>query len=116
VRGWYVLRMTLTRARELRQRSTDAEKKLWRLLRNRQIDNVKFRRQVSLGPYIVDFLAAQHRLVVELDGGQHASDPADIVRTRWLERRGYRVVRFWNNDVLANPEGVVALISRAIVR
>jgi very-short-patch-repair endonuclease len=69
---------------------------------------------VPLGPYVVDFLAVQPRLVVELDGGQHASDPADAVRTRWLERQGYRVVRFWNNDVLSNPEGVVALISRAI--
>ena len=108
--------MTTIRARDLRQRSTGAEKKLWRLLRNRQIDNVKFRRQVPLGPYVVDFLAVGPRLVIELDGGQHATDPADAVRTKWLEREGYRIVRFWNNDVLSNPESVIALIFRAISR
>jgi len=75
-------------------------------------------RQVSptsaIGPYIVDLLAMQHRLVVGVDGGQDATDPSDAVRARWLARQGYRVIRFWNNDVLSNPECVVALISMAI--
>ena len=105
----------LERARELRQRSTDSERRLWHWLRNRQIDGVKFRRQVPLGAYVVDFLAADHRLVVEIDGGQHASQQDyDRRRTAWLEAQGYRVIRFWSNEVLANTEGVIAAIGAAL--
>jgi len=105
----------LERARELRQRSTDSERRLWHWLRNRQIDGVKFRRQVPLGAYVVDFLAADHRLVIEIDGGQHASQQDyDRRRTAWLEAQGYRVIRFWSNEVLANTEGVIAAIGAAL--
>ena len=99
------------RARELRQQSTDAEKKLLQHLRNRQLEGIKFRRQAPIGPYIADFAAVEALLIVELDGGQHAMRiNSDEKRTAWLKGHGYRVVRFWNNDVLANPEGVVAVI------
>ena len=102
-------------ARELRRRSTDAERKLWQLLRDRQIDGVKFRRQRSVGRYIVDFISFEARLIVEVDGGQHASTTIlDKERSEWLESKGYRVVRFWNNDVLGNPEGVIDAIRRAL--
>jgi len=107
--------MSLDRARELRQRSTDSERRLWHWLRNRQIDGVKFRREVTIGPYVVDFLAATPRLVVEIDGGQHALQQTyDRVRTAWLEGQGYRVIRFWSNEVLANTEGVIEAISRVL--
>jgi very-short-patch-repair endonuclease len=107
--------MSLKRARELRQRSTDSERRLWHWLRNRQIDGIKFRRQVAIGPYVVDFLAASPRLVIEIDGGQHALQQAyDRERTAWLEDQGYRVVRFWSNEVLANTEGVIEAIGHAL--
>jgi very-short-patch-repair endonuclease len=99
------------RARDLRHRSTDAERKLWRLLRNRQIDGVKFRRQHKMGRYIVDFISFEARLILEVDGGQHApSSATDKARSDWLETKGYRVIRFWNNDVLTNADGGVAVI------
>ena len=108
-------RVSLERARELRQRSTDSERRLWYWLRNRQIDGVKFQRHVPLGKYVVDFLAADHRLIVEIDGGQHASQQAyDRRRTSWLEAQGYRVIRFWSNEVLANTEGVILAIGTAL--
>jgi very-short-patch-repair endonuclease len=102
--------MQTDRARELRRNSTDAERALWRVLRSRQLGRVKFRRQQPIGPYIADFVAFEYRLVIECDGGQHADSPHDAARDAWLERNGYRTLRFWNNDVLANPEGVAAVI------
>ena len=99
------------RSRELRTNSTDAEKKLWRHLRNRQLEGIRFNRQVPIGPYICDFAARGPKLIVELDGSQHAETAGyDQARTRFLETRGYRVIRFWNNDVLQNIEGVVEAI------
>jgi adenine-specific DNA-methyltransferase len=93
--------------KELRKNQTDAEKTLWNTLRNRQLNRFKFRRQVSLGRYIVDFVCFESRLIVEVDGGQHADAvPYDETRTRWLGSQGFRVIRFWNNDVLMNLEGV----------
>ena len=104
-----------TRSRELRNNSTDAEKRLWRYLRNRQLDGVRFNRQVPIGPYIRDFAARTARLIVELDGGQHSETVGyDQARTRFLQARGYRVIRFWNNDVLQNIEGVVTAILQAL--
>jgi very-short-patch-repair endonuclease len=105
------------RARILREQSTEAEKKLWRILRNRQLDGIKFRRQAPIGPYIADFLAVDALLFIELDGGQH-SDQADYdgKRTAWLKQQGYRVLRFWNNDILANTEGVIEVIQRFLNR
>jgi ATP-dependent helicase HrpA/adenine-specific DNA-methyltransferase len=99
--------MSTSRARALRHWSTDAERVLWRHLRNRQVDSVKFRRQFAIGPYFADFAAVERRLIIELDGGQHSGSPADEFRSRWLAGQGYRVIRFWNNDVLANLDGVL---------
>ena len=99
--------MPSTRARELRQSPTDAEICLWSRLRRRQLGGFRFRRQQPIGPYIVDFFCPEARLIVEVDGGQHANSAADEIRTRWIEERGYRVIRFWNNDVLGNTEGVL---------
>jgi very-short-patch-repair endonuclease len=113
VRVFVKTALSQRRARELRQQSTDAEKKLWQHLRNRQLDGIKFRRQAPIGPYIADFAAVEALLIVELDAGQHSMRTnSDEKRTAWLKGHGYRVVRFWNNDVLANPEGVVEVIQR----
>lgn len=96
---------------------TDAERKLWWHLRELPVDRTHFRRQATIGPYFADFACHRCRLVVEIDGGQHAfSDRvgADVVRTKFLEARGYRVLRFWNNDVLQNVDGVMQQIYDAL--
>ena len=98
-------------ARMLRNRSTDAERALWRRLRTRQISGVKFRRQAPIGSFIVDFISYDARIVIELDGGQHATSPQyqrDVERDRWLEEQGFLVLRFWNSDVLLNMDGVLS--------
>jgi len=88
-------------ARGLRSNPTDAEQRLWNRLRQRQLAGARFRRQQPIGPYVVDFVCQELRLVIEVDGGQHVENAAaDDERTHWLEREGYRVVRFWNHDVL----------------
>ena len=92
-------------ARELRKNLTDAEDELWKHLRNRQISGNKFRRQQPIGKYIVDFVCLEKKLIVEVDGGQHNEQVSyDNERTAWLESQGYRVLRFWNNEVLENVE------------
>ena len=104
-------------SRDLRKRQTNAERALWASLRNRQLEGDRFRRQHPIGPYIVDFVDLEAKLVVELDGGQHNEDRVtekDEARTAWLESEGYQVLRFWNNDVLANLEGVLEKISDAL--
>jgi very-short-patch-repair endonuclease len=102
-------------ARDLRTRATDAERRLWARLRNRRLLGVKFRRQDPVGPYIVDFCSRELKLIVELDGGQHATQAEyDAKRTEYLEASGYRVVRFWNNDVLRDAEAVVERIARLV--
>lgn len=96
-------------ARGLRREQTPAERVLWNRLRNLQLSGAKFRRQHPIGDYIVDFVSLESKLIVELDGGQHDEKSVrrnDERRTRWLENEGYRVLRFWNNDVLTNLEGV----------
>jgi adenine-specific DNA-methyltransferase len=94
-------------ARTLRKRPTDAERALWRQVRWRQIDGYKFRRQHPIGPYIVDFVCLERNVIVEVDGGQHAVRvQQDAERTAWLERVGYRVVRFWDHEVLTELESV----------
>jgi very-short-patch-repair endonuclease len=98
----------------LRETVTEAEIRLWSRLRRKQVAGFCFRRQHPMGPYVVDFFCPAAKLVVEVDGGQHADSAKDVVRTRWLEERGYRVVRFWNNDVLANTEGVLRTILAAL--
>jgi len=100
--------MVSERARQLRRNSTDAERKLWAQLRNSQLDGCKFRRQQPIGFYVADFVCERVKLIVELDGGQHADAiEADARRTAYLNQRGYRVRRFWNIDVMSNVEGVV---------
>jgi very-short-patch-repair endonuclease len=99
-------------ARQLRRTPTDAETRLWWRLRQKQLKGCRFRRQHPLGLYIVDFFCAEARLIVEVDGGQHADESE--IRIEWLEAQGYRVIRFWNNDVLGNTEGVVLEILRAL--
>ena len=94
---------------------TDAEQALWRSLRDRQVDGYRFRRQVPIGRYIVDFACLEKGLIVEVDGGQHAiNQDDDKTRDAWLEKEGYRVLRFWNNEVLGNREGVLVRISEAL--
>ena len=101
------------RAKAMRREPTFAEKKLWRLLRSRQLCQWKFRRQEPLGVYVLDFVCYSAKLIVEVDGGQHAENRADAVRDAWLSGRGFRTVRYWNSDVLGNPEGVLTdLLSR----
>ncbi|WP_200808474.1 endonuclease domain-containing protein [Tistlia consotensis] len=104
------------RARRLRRDSTDAERLLWRALRELRLP-VNVRRQHPIGPYVADFAVPACRLVIELDGGQHASAvEADAERTAALNARGYRVIRFWNNEVLGNLEGVLTVIVAEIGR
>ena len=103
------------RAREMRHQATDAERLLWRHLRGRQVAGYKFRRQVPIAPYIVDFICLEASLIIELDGGQHAEAAAyDTARTSVLQQRGYRVIRFWNNDVLQQTDAVLAVIAKAL--
>jgi adenine-specific DNA-methyltransferase len=97
-------------ARRLRAESTDAERLLWRHLRNRNLAGAKFRRQQPIGGYVADFFCAEHRLIVELDGSQHAENPRDRIRDAELTELGYRVIRFWNNDVLQRTASVLARI------
>lgn len=103
------------RARQLRNEGTDAERRLWRFLCRQQLAGHKFRRQYPLAGYIVDFVCVPVRLVVELDGGQHLDALAyDQRRTAVLEREGYRVLRFWNDDVLLRTDDVVAEVFRVL--
>jgi adenine-specific DNA-methyltransferase len=102
------------KARTLRQRPTDAESALWRQVRLRQIEGYKFRRQHPIGPYIVDFVCLERQVIVEVDGGQHALQvQQDAERTAWLERSGYRVMRFWDHEVLTELESVKEAIRRS---
>jgi very-short-patch-repair endonuclease len=96
------------RARHLRSNLTDAELRLWQRIRKKQLYGYRFRRQVPLGPYIVDFVCIERSLIVEVDGGQHDwRMERDFWRTAWLEAHGWRVVRFWNNEVSENIAGVL---------
>ena len=101
---------TIRIARRLRANQTDAETALWNRIRNRQIDGHKFTRQVPILGYICDFVCREKCLVLEVDGGQHSESAADAIRDRRLSEEGYRVLRFWNNDVLGNIEGVLTTI------
>ena len=106
-------RLTRT-ARTLRRNRTEAEERLWQRLRNRQLDDAKFVFQHPIGPHIADFACRALKLVIELDGGQHADNLADIERTKLIEAHGYRIIRFWNNDVLSNIDGVLTVIHQEI--
>jgi very-short-patch-repair endonuclease len=97
----------------LRKNSTEAEKKLWSALRSRQHNGFKFRRQVEIDGYIADFLCPEGRLIIEVDGGQHSPE-RDARRTAYLTGQGFRVIRFWNSDVLENLDGVWTRIEEAL--
>jgi len=103
----------IARARSLRRRSTEAERKLWALLRDRRLAEFKFRRQVPVGRYVADFACYEARLIVELDGRQHAESVRDKIRDAELERRSFQVVRVWNNDLSQNHDGVLEAILAA---
>jgi very-short-patch-repair endonuclease len=105
---------TLSKAKELRRDLTDAERKLWSVILNRQLDGAKFRRQQPIGPFVADFVCQERHLIVEADGGQHDDNAKDARRTAFLESKGYRVLRFWNNDILTNLNGVAEAISTAL--
>ena len=100
-------------AQRLRREPTDAEKRLWSRLRGRQL-GVQFTRQFPIGNSVADFACRSLKLAIELDGGQHAESLTDEPRTRSIEAHGYRVIRFWNNDVLLNTDGVVQAIAQEI--
>jgi adenine-specific DNA-methyltransferase len=98
-------------ARALRKRMTDAERLLWRHLRNRELGGWKFKRQYPVGPFIVDFICLEKNVVIEVDGGQHAeNEEKDVQRSAYLNKMGYRVFRFWNNEVLQETEAVLTAI------
>ena len=102
-------------ARMLRKNQTDAERLLWQRLRNRQLLGVKFRRQMPIQGYIADFAAVEIRLIIELDGSQHIdNEAADEFRTGFLQREGYKVIRFWNDDVLSRIDDVLEFIFQAV--
>jgi very-short-patch-repair endonuclease len=108
-------RIMILRARSLRRNATDAEKLLWSALRNRRLEGIRFRRQVVIGHYVADFCSANPKLIVELDGIQHEAQRSyDDARTRDLEDAGYRVLRFWNGDLLANLAGVLEVIGEEV--
>jgi len=97
-------------ARAMRREPTDAERAMWRLLRDRRLTGIKWRRQTPIGPYIVDFLCYERRVVVECDGSQHSENNRDKTRDAWLEGQGFRVLRFWNHEVLSARAGVLDTI------
>jgi very-short-patch-repair endonuclease len=105
---------TKKRARELRHEPTEAEKLLWAHLRNGRLNGWRFRRQHPVPPHVVDFACVSARLVVEADGGQHAESERDRRRDRFIRSRGWRILRFWNHDILANPAGVIEAIAAAL--
>jgi very-short-patch-repair endonuclease len=102
------------RSRRLRQVATDAETALWYQLRSRRLNGYKFVRQEPIGPYTVDLICRDCRLIIEVDGGQHADSDRDAVRDKWLADHNYRILRFWNNDVLRNLVGVLETIAIAL--
>ena len=106
--------MANKRARKLRQSSTNAERRMWSALRDRRLARYKFRLQHPIGRYIVDFACTEHALVIEIDGSQHTDNAPDAGRTAWLESLGWKLVRFWNNDVLNNTNGVIEAILKIL--
>ncbi len=107
----------LERAKALRKEMTPPERALWKVLAAKRLEGVKFKRQQPVGPFIVDFISFERNLIIEIDGGQHDEDVTrshDQIHTRWLETQGFQIIRFWNNDVLANLAGVVTRIKEML--
>ena len=103
------------RSRKLRNKQTIAEQKLWRSLRNKQINGNKFRRQFVIGNYIVDFICLNKRLSIEIDGGQHMDNAAyDLKRDKWLKSQNFKVLRFWNNQIMNEMDAVLEVISESL--
>ena len=110
-------RKVIAIAKSLRNKATDAERKLWQRLKLKQIEGRKFRRQSPIGKYIADFVCFERKIVIEVDGGQHGFEhgkSADYERSEWLQKEGFRVLRFWNNEVIENIEGVLESIRLAL--
>ena len=105
--------MSISRAKSLRKSMTDAERRLWYRLRAHRLEEIKFKRQAAIGRYIVDFVCFERSLVIEVDGGQHDGKSSDIERDRWFADQGFRVMRFWNNEVLNNTDAVIDRILEA---
>ena len=102
-------------AKRLRKQPTEAEKRLWYFLHKKQLDGLRFKRQEAIGQYVADFVCPALKLVVEVDGGQHGIKvEKDAARTAWLESQGYSVIRFWNNEVMDNIEGVLATVREEV--
>jgi very-short-patch-repair endonuclease len=118
VRWGCLLKKHLTiSARKLRRNATEAEKLLWERLRGRRIEGVKFRRQQPIGPYVVDFVSFEKKLIIELDGGQHKIQKnEDEKREKWFEQRGFRIFRFWNCDIFENFEGVLERVRKMVLK
>ena len=110
-----VRRQISPHAAPLRQHATDVEQKFWMVLRNRQLDGFKFRRQTTIGPFIVDFLCVERRLIIELDGGQHDED-RDVARSKWLQAQGYRLLRIWNHEATENFDGAIEAVRLALIQ
>ena len=107
----------LKNAKEMRSDMTPAETKMWRILRGKRFQDLKFKRQVLIGNYIVDFLCEDKKIIIEIDGGQHNEElniQSDKNRTRYLENNGYKVLRFWNDEVMKNIDGVMEVIFREV--
>ena len=98
-------------AKILRKRPTEAEKFMWRYLKSRQLEGLKFRRQEPIGNYVVDFVCYEKKIIVEIDGGQHCVE-RDGNRDRWLESQNFKILRFWNTEVLKNSQGVWEVIRK----
>jgi len=107
---------TVRLERRLRREATDAETRLWFALRDRRLGGFKFVRQEAIGPYVVDFVCRQRKLIIEVDGGQHSENARDRVRDAALTADGYHVLRFWNSDVLSNTDGVLCTILAKLER
>ena len=110
---------TRSTAKRLRRDQTDAERKMWRLLRPFRDDGIPFRRQAPIGPYVADFVWLGGRVVIEVDGGQHnepRGEVRDSGRTAWLRSQGFEVLRFWNNDVMRNGAGCQQMIAEAVAK
>jgi len=101
-------------ARQLRRDCTDAERRLWGMLRGRRLAGYRFRRQHPVGRFILDFACTKYRVAVEADGGQHAESTLDDLRAKILQQKGWRILRFWNNEILADTEGVIETILRVL--
>ena len=115
MRGAKLTAGKVVKARRLRQQETDAEHRLWSMIRDRRVQGAKFVRQYPIGPYVADFVCRERMLVVEADGGQHSDSLTDEARTAFMNGRGYSVLRFWNNEILQNPDGCWQVLSAVLL-